>query len=454
MSSLSLSPRSFLFSSPSFSHSFDISHSLYAFIHQSIITHRPVPMKPPIPPLPPPATQAFPQFYIIRPNLQVVPLIALDELPFWMQVGNWNWMDLSLYKNMFPASLSPVPRLGEYDVICHNCSANIDVLHRSISQRNEPEIPQDLGNKTPSSPEEAGPGHGRCSLDANSDWTIIHDPRQQQSISMTAGNFLPLLPLKQPPFQACLQTPLVGMCLVDIPQSIWADPFVTASVLSDGMKSPTSSNYSNTSKGSGSSLNPEAPTFSPVDGSPSQSRCSSSACSRLSSDCAMSMSPVTTCACSRCGSRDGANKENVDPNKPSTPRSSCSSQGRDDDILVEELKRALGIKPPRKQTTQACRRNPPMANSPKDKQKKPFQSEPKEKRCTRRRAQKEVYAKRPGRRNISFKELKVTVKRQTNSAMKRQERREKLAKRHNQVAAGQYWHMMMVPGWDPRVPRR
>ena len=81
--------------------------------------------------------QPFPQFYITRTDQSVVPLIALDELPSWIQVGNWNWSEASLFYSMAPASLYPIPRVGEYDVICHYCCSSLEIVQKSVSQNSD-----------------------------------------------------------------------------------------------------------------------------------------------------------------------------------------------------------------------------------------------------------------------------------------------------------------------------
>ncbi|PYH68955.1 uncharacterized protein BO88DRAFT_454035 [Aspergillus vadensis CBS 113365] len=81
--------------------------------------------------------QPFPNFYVYRPGYMVVPLIPLDELPSWIQVGDFDWGDSSLYETMLPASFNWFPRIGEYDVICHHCYKNVDSYHRSVSERSD-----------------------------------------------------------------------------------------------------------------------------------------------------------------------------------------------------------------------------------------------------------------------------------------------------------------------------
>ncbi|PKY08050.1 hypothetical protein P168DRAFT_314179 [Aspergillus campestris IBT 28561] len=83
-------------------------------------------------------SQPFPNYYLTRPDQVQVPLVPLDELPNWIEVGAWNWSDTSLFETMNPVSCDCIPRSGEYEVICHYCAASVDKLHRSVSQQNPP----------------------------------------------------------------------------------------------------------------------------------------------------------------------------------------------------------------------------------------------------------------------------------------------------------------------------
>ncbi|OJZ89083.1 hypothetical protein ASPFODRAFT_204124 [Aspergillus luchuensis CBS 106.47] len=131
--------------------------------------------------------QPFPNFYVYRPGYMVVPLIPLDELPSWIQVGDFDWGDSSLYEAMLPASFNCFPRIGEYDVICHHCYKDVDSYHRSVSERSDSmassrasDLPKGLAAQLP----------------ANS---ILLDPSFK---------------LEQPPFGASLNvSPFVGLCL-------------------------------------------------------------------------------------------------------------------------------------------------------------------------------------------------------------------------------------------------
>ncbi|PWY68262.1 hypothetical protein BO83DRAFT_400720 [Aspergillus eucalypticola CBS 122712] len=130
--------------------------------------------------------QPFPNFYVYRPGYMVVPLIPLDELPSWIQVGDFDWGDSSLYEAMLPASFNCFPRIGEYDVICHHCYKNVDSYHRSVSERSD---------SNASSRASDLPKGLAAQLPANS---ILLDPSFK---------------LEQPPFGASLNvSPFVGLC--------------------------------------------------------------------------------------------------------------------------------------------------------------------------------------------------------------------------------------------------
>ncbi|KAJ6111793.1 hypothetical protein N7523_007854 [Penicillium sp. IBT 18751x] len=76
-----------------------------------------------------------PRFCIFRPGGQIAPLIALDELPSWFQV--YCNIGVDMIMGLQPVTLTYIPRDGEYDVICHNCSPSVSLNHRSRSERDE-----------------------------------------------------------------------------------------------------------------------------------------------------------------------------------------------------------------------------------------------------------------------------------------------------------------------------
>ncbi|PYH89849.1 hypothetical protein BO71DRAFT_97517 [Aspergillus ellipticus CBS 707.79] len=150
--------------------------------------------------------QPFPAFYIYRPGHIIVPLIPLDELPSWIQVGDFNWKNSELYDSMLPASFHCYPRLGEYDVICHHCYAHVDGYHRSVSERSD----STASSRAPDSP----PKLEVPALAAG----VVSVVDAEMAGDLKA--VLPPIPcsLKQPPFYANLNSPFVGMCMFNCPR--------------------------------------------------------------------------------------------------------------------------------------------------------------------------------------------------------------------------------------------
>ncbi|GMG06901.1 unnamed protein product [Aspergillus oryzae var. brunneus] len=160
--------------------------------------------------------QPFPRFYIIRPQGSFVPLIPVDELPSWIQVGNWDWNDMSLFTAMAPASFSSIPRVGEYDVVCHNCNASLDRLHRSVSEQSGK-----TGNSSQSlrlplrKPNKiyAGALLSQSSQEALSPLASSYVMSLTQPLFYTPG--YPAC-FTEPPYYANLQSPFVGMGLFSL----------------------------------------------------------------------------------------------------------------------------------------------------------------------------------------------------------------------------------------------
>ncbi|OGM43908.1 hypothetical protein ABOM_005932 [Aspergillus bombycis] len=158
--------------------------------------------------------QPYPRFYIIRPQGSFVPLIPVDELPTWIQVGNWDWNDMSLFTAMAPASFSSIPRIGEYDVVCHHCSASLDSLHRSVSEQSGktrhssqyPPLPLTKPNKT-----YAGAFLSQSSQEALSPLASSYLMSLKQPLFYTSG--YPAC-FTEPPYYANLQSPFVGVCFI------------------------------------------------------------------------------------------------------------------------------------------------------------------------------------------------------------------------------------------------
>lgn len=160
--------------------------------------------------------QPFPRFYIIRPQGSFVPLIPVDELPSWIQVGNWDWNDMSLFTAMAPASFSSIPRVGEYDVVCHNCNASLDRLHRSVSEQSGK-----TGNSSQSlrlplrKPNKIYAG----ALLSQSSQEALSPLASRYVMSLTQPLFYtPGYPagFTEPPYYANLQSPFVGMGLFSL----------------------------------------------------------------------------------------------------------------------------------------------------------------------------------------------------------------------------------------------
>lgn len=136
-----------------------------------------------------------PRFCILRPGGFWTPLIPLDELPSWLEVCDWA---PDMYLGMYPASMTFIPREGEYDILCHHCSHGVDSLHQSVSERGA-SVAAD--NDNPAKDCAVSPKADRSGA-ASLPTVLHHDPPTQL--------------LEQPPFSAILQTPFVGMCMVDM----------------------------------------------------------------------------------------------------------------------------------------------------------------------------------------------------------------------------------------------
>jgi len=93
--------------------------------------------------------QPHPRFCIFRPGGVIAPLIAIDELPSWLQIYCNLGVDTVL--GLQPVTPIHIPRNGEYDVICHHCSSSVDSLHQSVSERNA-DSPQSAVGRSKSCP--------------------------------------------------------------------------------------------------------------------------------------------------------------------------------------------------------------------------------------------------------------------------------------------------------------
>ncbi|KAJ5565951.1 hypothetical protein N7535_007589 [Penicillium sp. DV-2018c] len=132
-----------------------------------------------------------PRFCILRPGGFWTPLIPLDELPHWLEICNWA-PDLQV--GMYPASMSYMPREGEYDVVCHNCAHSNASLHQSVSERDAFSVPSTT-TKSSSEPQHEPQPRPKA---RRRDSILVHTKSPTQ------------------PFGGMLQSPFVGMCMVDM----------------------------------------------------------------------------------------------------------------------------------------------------------------------------------------------------------------------------------------------
>ncbi|OOQ81780.1 hypothetical protein PEBR_43154 [Penicillium brasilianum] len=154
--------------------------------------------------------QPRPRFCIFRPGGQLAPLIPADELPSWLHIGNFG---PDLNAALQPVSLSFIPREGEYDVICHNCSSSVDSLHQSMSERNsDSQSPQSASSssQTKSCPGAFFTQTAECDVQA-----VIQ----------------PINILSQPPIQASVQSPFLGMYMLQMPA-------ISSNVMQSVMRTP------------------------------------------------------------------------------------------------------------------------------------------------------------------------------------------------------------------------
>ncbi|OJJ00108.1 hypothetical protein ASPVEDRAFT_81688 [Aspergillus versicolor CBS 583.65] len=168
----------------------------------------------------------FPKFYILRPDAKQVPLIPLDELPSWLQIGFLDWNDPKLYMFMIPATTSIVPREGEYDVICQYCLNSVDnTLHRSASESGN-----DIGSSicATHSRQKATKSPSAVDIAALVPQTIASYkelsglskiPVYDKDIPIPTAYSGPLL--QHPPFHSVLQRPIVGMCVIRVAEFMW-----------------------------------------------------------------------------------------------------------------------------------------------------------------------------------------------------------------------------------------
>lgn len=391
--------------------------------------------------------QPFPKFYVFRPDRRVVPLIAVDELPSWLQIGDWDWNDISLFGNMIPASWSQIPRKGEYDVVCYNCCSNVDALHRSISEQSD-------------RPPSAASGHN----------DVKHFPGAFYPLGLEywaaahpmLASYFQFSALRQPPFYTHLQSPFVGMCLVDVrPPEIPANNTRLPSFLPLLPLEPTPTRSTDDSTSDQKpALNPEAAVFSPSATSeelpePRTQIASNIIDSDESPEIVPRPAPCVT-----------ETKGDLDTSLP--PQASGGPPRRNLDAAIAQLRRALGM-------VEGCTEGNEEIPEDDDVEMHDAASElddvadkllppppPKKKvrflipnaHYRRRRARRGGRRARVRRFANRMNTCDTPLAEQQNSSTKRRDRREKIIgkNRKNIPPGSRYWHMMRIPNWRAQVP--
>lgn len=457
----------------------------------------------PVQPVPPHPPQPFPQFCVLRPDRTAVPLIALDELPSWLQVGNWDWSDPTLFQSMVPVSLSQVPRIGEYDVVCHHCCANLDIIQRSISQESSDKSSTRLVCTDDLRPPSTYPGASRAPTRGLFPTGPVPVSYQRYSL------------FGEPPFLSNLQNPYVGLCLVDtrlIERGLNTSPRSFYPQFQSYLLPTGSAKFVNPQNDQRPPLNPEAIVFDPAvfksnkdssTSSVSSGNCGGTLFSRKCVSTSISSFPST-------GRKDvtklpGAElrKRGASDHLSTSSTDVRSYSAKDLNVAVGQLKQVLGI------GKDAVSVTPNPAEVAKDgmetkaerKVKKPRDEEPlstdahtdacveiklpgeettrdaengiQSKVETKHRGEKPSGGpgnggKAPGRKRSRRRRQgknpangegnrarEDSPSRQENSSTKRQWRREKIYRNKNEYGPGsRYWHMMMIPNWRVKVPQR
>ncbi|KAJ5114994.1 hypothetical protein NUU61_000753 [Penicillium alfredii] len=336
-----------------------------------------------------------PRFCIFRPGGLLAPLIPVDELPSWLQICNWS---PDMYMGLQPVSLSFIQREGEYDVICHHCSSSVDSLHQSLSER------IDDGTPSPRSPA----SHTQSCPDA------VFAPAPCGPSLMVLKPPMNVQVLGQPPFHAALQNPLAGMCMLGVPppedDEIVSEPAV--------FQPPKSIARSKSSAGSQrSDLKSQAAPLDPSDAPRSFHPGSERSLSLLNGSLASTRS--LTAAVERL-------KEVIEARKLSRAVSTAISS-KSGTRIAKSVSHFSGSKSSRVFVASRSRRR------------------------TRARRRRAAEKPKPVVESIVAEEKPE----QPNSATKRRDRRERMARGRKDVKSGNgHWHMMMIPNWRANITSR
>lgn len=414
-----------------------------------------------------------PRFCLFRPDGSLAPLIPIDELPSWLQIGNW---PPEMFTGLQPVSLSYIPREGEYKLICHNCSSSGGSLSKMSSGRNE-------DSQTPLSAASGGsPTSGGSAASAASQTQSCPGgfrsplPHVDAAAAPKIPMALSLSMLAQSPFHTPMQAPLPGTYGVNVP------PMTTQFVPSPAMQIPFPPGRSSTSS---SDRIPASLQKSFEQSSGNRSDCSATSAHSICSstplkahdapdlpneaeldELAVSKSELAT------EIKMAAVIANTIQRTLSLGERSVAST-RSLTAAVELLKRRLSKKVSDQSDCENCQcekdfmelgsRPPtPAPFSPKRKRSSKYNirvPSPAHRRAKfrrRRRADKTKSPKVPIANCINIPDEGESKPEQTNSATKRRDRRERLAERLNHSkrdvdSKNRYWHMMMIPNWRANV---
>lgn len=360
------------------------------------------------------------QFFIYRPDGTKTALVPVDQLPSWIWIPGLTSVDLDRDKNMVLASQGTILKDIEYDAVCCNCYYTGNHTHQRASEQ-RPMGPHPVAASKSSITQKPGMPSGEK--------------------SNAAGPLDALcLPLVHPPLlDACVQNPMVGMCLVDCE---W--PFGKFASCLPPSK-PSSSSRSG-SDSAGSSLNPEAPEFSPSGPPAEYARLNSTGVRELKSEyklyCVSKSLPSESQSSCRSSSPVPCNvtTPQLPPSPPLTATPSESGVSAD----VEQAEKTTTADSDEEDCYSSSELDVLLSRRPGHRK---AHRGPLNKKGKRFRRVRRVKAKR-GTRKVLFPNYRPQ---QANSATKRQERREKMERKKHQSQRqgrrqGRHWHKML-PTW-------
>lgn len=355
------------------------------------------------------------QFFIYRPDGTKTALVPVDELPSWIWIHGLTGVDWGRDKNMVLATPGSIPKDIEYDAVCCNRYYTGNQANERVSENNQPmgPFPAAAASELPSAkkPNAAGPLNGLC------------------------------LPLIQPPLlDTRVQNPMVGMCLVDCE---WTLGRFSSCLPPSKPSSPSRSG----SDSAGSSLNPEAPEFSPSGHPAEYARLDLTGIGEIKNEyklycVAKSLPSESQQSSRRCSSPVPCNV--TTPQMPPSPplTATTSESGGLSSADVEQVEKATTADSDESDGCSSSELDNLLSRRPGHRK---AHRGPLNKKSKRFRRVRRVKAKR-GTRKVLFPNYRSQ---QENSATKRQERREKLERKKHQGRGrlqGRFWHKML-PTW-------